>query len=142
MKRNNNEVMLLRKKVIDDAIVKNFRQYFIGNLSKPQELDYITLGDLEIGSSLYQYPKADKPHFHERSSEIIYILDGTYKVLILDTGKEYTLNVGDFFVIPAKSPYIGKATKKMTQTLFVKMGGNDKIEVKENENMLKWMNEF
>lgn len=141
MKRDSTEIMLLRKSQINNAITRNFRQYFIGNLKNPQELDYIELGDLEIGTSLYQNPKADKPHFHEISSEIIYILKGTYKILLINTGLEYTLNAGDFFVIPAKSPYIGKAVKKMTQTLFIKMGGNDKVEVPENDDILKWMEE-
>lgn len=142
MKRNNNEVMLLKKSEIDFAIQKNFRQYFIGNLKRYQELDYVDLGDLEIGSSLYQYPKADKPHFHKISSEILYVLNGAYKILLIDTKVEYILNKGDFFVLPARTPYIGKSTEKMTQILFVKIGGDDKVEIQENESMLKWMKEF
>jgi len=138
-----NGLLHLRNEEIDKALRENFRQYFIGNLKRPQEtLDYLNLGDLEIGSSLYQEPKADVPHAHSISSEILYILKGCYRVLLLESGQEYDIHAGDFFVIPPQTPYAGKAMLPMTQTLFVKTGGNDKMNVTISEDVTRWMQDF
>lgn len=142
MKQDNQKLLLLRKSEIDTALVENFRQYFIGSLSRPQEsLDYVDLGNLEIGSSLYQKPKSDAPHLHSISSEIIYILNGVYRVWLLDTDQEYDICAGDFVVIPPHTPYAGKAIEPMTQTLFVKTGGNDKVSIPVSDELKKWLND-
>ena len=41
MKFNEDKVFLLRREDIQSATDKNYRQYFCGNLRRPQLLDYI-----------------------------------------------------------------------------------------------------
>ena len=100
MVSNNKKIYYVKKEVIDKALNKEYRQYFIGELARPQILDYLEQVDLEIGTSLYREPKADTPHMHSKTSEILYILKGIYKILDIDKNEEYILNEGDFFVLP------------------------------------------
>lgn len=132
------EIFLLKDSDIKAALHKDYRQYFIGELSRPQILDHIEQGDLEVGTSLYADPTADVPHMHSKSSEILYILEGTYHVFDINADKKYTLSKGDFFVIPPNTPYASKADSN-TQVLFIKTGGNDKVEVDIPENVKKWL---
>ena len=46
MKFNEDKVFLLRREDIQSATDKNYRQYFCGNLRRPQLLDYIPNGRL------------------------------------------------------------------------------------------------
>lgn len=138
MKVDSKRVFWLKKNEIDQAVNQEYRQYFIGNLGRPQLLDHLEEGDLEIGTSLYKDAKADAPHQHLRTHEILYILQGTFIVLILETMEEYVLSAGDFFVIPPLTPYASKACAG-TQTLFIKTGGNDKAEVQLTEEQHRWI---
>ncbi|MBO5008582.1 MAG: nucleotide-binding protein [Clostridia bacterium] len=135
------DVFYLSKEEIDNSLQKEYRQYFIGNLSRPQLLDYLEQGDLEIGTSLYKVSTADKPHMHNKTSEILYILKGEYYILDIMQNNEYVLKEGDFFVLPPNTPYASKA-KSDTQVLFIKTGGNDKIEISPNNDTKKWLNEL
>lgn len=141
MKKSKNEIFYLKKDQIKSNLSKEYRQYFIGNLGIPQLGDYIENGDLEIGTSLYKEPKADTPHMHSKTSEILYILKGTYKILDIDKNEEYILNEGDFFVLPPKTPYASKANAD-TQVLFVKTGGNDKIPIEISERVKIWIGDL
>ena len=75
---------------------------------------------------------------HDQTSEILYILQGTYKIFIMDIMQEYTLNKGDFFVLPPRTAYASKALAQ-TQVLFVKTGGNDKLAVSIPPEVQRWM---
>ena len=100
MKQPSNKIFHLKKSQIDDALNLEYRQYFIGELEKPQLLDYIEQGDLEMGTSLYQMSKPDIPHMHNETSEILYILHGIYVVLMIGEMEEHSLNAGDIFIVP------------------------------------------
>jgi len=104
------------------------RQYFIGDLERGQELPFVRMGDFEVGCTLYSQECFfnDSAHYHSRSSEILYIQEGGYEVSFLP-GDTYILSAGDFAVIPPNTPYSGKALKKDTRVLFMKLGGNDKV---------------
>lgn len=138
MKASGENIFFLKGSEIEIALESEYRQYFIGNLSRPQLLDYLDQGDLEIGTSLYKESKADKPHMHSRTSEILYILKGEYHIFDIDANTEYVLNAGDFFVLPPNTPYASKA-KADTQVFFVKTGGNDKIEIIPDDATKKWL---
>ena len=141
MEKDKKDVFLLREQEINEALDKEYRQYFIGNLARPQVLDHLNQGDLEIGTSIYKEAKADKPHKHSKTSEILYILQGNYRVFNITEKKEYVLNRGDFFVLPPDTPYASKA-KANTKVLFVKTGGNDKIEISPDEETKKWLDDL
>lgn len=141
MKQPKDKIFHLKEAEINAALNQEYRQYFIGDLKKPQILNYIEQGDFEIGTSLYQTAKADVPHMHDQTSEILYILQGTYKILIIETMQEYTLNKGDFFVLPPRTAYASKALAQ-TQVLFIKTGGNDKVAVPIPSEVQQWMKSY
>lgn len=141
MKQSSDKIFYVKSAEIKKALDKEYRQYFIGQLQKPQLLNYIEKDNLEIGTSLYKKSKADTPHRHSLTSEMLYILKGTYKILLIDIMKEYVLTVGDFFVLPPKTPYASKALPD-TQVLFIKTGGNDKEVVSISEEVQIWMNKL
>lgn len=134
-----NNIFVLRKDDIQSALKAQGRQYFIGDLKRPQQLEYMNLGDLEVGSTLYQQVASDTPHYHSKSSEIIYVLRGCYKILIISENIEYSISEGDFVVLPPNTAYVGKAAVPNTQTFFIKAGGNDKITVASNEQIQSWV---
>lgn len=138
MKVSSDNIFFLKSSEIEAALESEYRQYFIGDLSKPQLLDYLEQGDLEIGTSLYREAKADTPHMHSRTSEILYIIKGEYHIFDLNTNTEYILYAGDFFVLPPNTPYASKA-KANTQVFFIKTGGNDKIEIVPDDITTKWL---
>ena len=141
MKQPLNKIFHLKKTTIDNALDVEYRQYFIGTLGSSQILNYIELGDFEMGTSFYKEPKADVPHMHSKTSEVLYILKGTYAILTIDSMKEYLLNEGDVFVIPPNMAYASKAHAE-TQVLFVKTGGNDKISIPISPNIQLWLDNF
>lgn len=141
MRKSSEQIFHLKNDDIINSLNKEYRQYFIGMLGRPQSLDYIEQGDLEIGTSLYKEAKSDVPHMHSKTSEILYIIKGTYKILDINENKEYILNAGDFFVLPSNTPYASKA-KSDTQVLFIKTGGNDKIPIDVSEKVKNWLNEL
>lgn len=141
MEGKKSEIFHLTKDKINSALSSEYRQYFIGELSRPQILNHLEQGDLEIGTSLYKEATADKPHLHIKTSEIIYVLKGIYKIFDIIGDKEYTLNEGDFFVLPPGTPYASKAMSG-TQTFFIKTGGNDKVEISPDEKTKKWLEDL
>ena len=140
MKQDENKIFFLQNAEILQAQSKEYRQYFIGNLKYPQILDYIEQNDLEVGTSLYQTPKADAPHMHRKSLDILYILSGAFQILLLEDRREYQLREGDFFAIPPQTPYASKSVQPNTRTLFIKTGGDDKLLVPIEPWLDKWLN--
>lgn len=120
---------------IETSVSNNYRQYFVGDLKREQELEHIYDKKIEVGMSLYKSFKADQPHSHTYATEFLYILSGTYKLCIkTDMGLKYEeLNQGDFFAIPKLTPYASKACAN-TKVLFIKAPGlNDKVDYKETD---------
>ncbi len=138
MKQPSDKIFHVKATEINEALDKEYRQYFIGQLQRPQLLNYIEKDNLEIGMSFYKTPKSDTPHMHSKTSEILFILNGTYKVLLIESMEEFTLSAGDFFVLPPQTPYVSKALSN-TQVLFVKTGGNDKQIVSVSNEVNDWM---
>lgn len=121
-----NTAFFLSPEQIEQALLKTGRQYFSGTLGRPQlELPWHE-SKLEIGMSYYPSFTADTPHQHLSSAEHIFIVAGEYKIKLVDTGEEYHLNTGSFFVLEANIKYAGKAMAG-TKTFFIKSpGGDDK----------------
>ena len=138
MKKSSKEIFLLKNKEIETSLEKEYRQYFIGSLEKPQMLDHLEQGDFEFGTSFYKKAKADVPHMHSKTSEILYVLQGIYRILDIEKNEEYVLTQGDFFVLPPNTPYASKAVDN-TRVLFVKTGGNDKINIEITDSVRKWV---
>ena len=141
MKFNENSFFLLRNDEIQQATNKSYRQYFCGNLQRPQLLNYLQTEDFEIGVSDYFEFTADEPHFHKITPDMIYILRGEYHIMLLNENPSpIILKEGDFVSIPAGVAYASKA-KAGTKTLFIKQTKEyDKVAVTPSSEVVQWMN--
>ena len=135
-------MLILRKKQIDAALDKEYRQYLTGHLGLPQILDHYE-EDAEIGMSYYKEFTADKPHMHPICTEHAYVLEGALRILLLDgSKKEYEFLPGDFFALEPDVPYAGK-NKAGTRILFIKTpGANDKTLVEPDAYTLQWLSQW
>ena len=134
------ERKIIRKKQIDEALDKEYRQYLCGHLSKPQPFLEHLDSDIEVGISFYKEFTADTPHVHPVCTEHCYVLSGSTRMLILgDEREEVELNEGDFFVLPPNKPYASKH-KAGTKLLFIKAPGtNDKTIIDIDEETKEWL---
>lgn len=103
------------------SVPQTYRQYFVGDLQKPQKINHIYDKKIEVGISYYQNYTFDQPHFHTYATEYLYVLQGEYQLAVKKPdGILYEhLTAGDFYVIPKLTPYASKANKE-TKILFMK----------------------
>lgn len=135
-----NELFLIRDQDIQEATKKEYRQYFCGDLTRPQLVPFLKMSGLEIGLSNYHQFSYDKPHFHKETHDMIYILEGEFLVRILRTEETISLKKGDFISIPPNTPYASRC-KAGTKTLFIKkLQSNDKVEVPITPELSRWLN--
>ncbi|WP_339210371.1 cupin domain-containing protein [Aeribacillus sp. FSL K6-8210] len=85
-------------KQIKKSPEKTTRQYFVGQLSRPQTLPFIEGDKLEIGITSYGDFKGELPHYHTQAYEYQYIISGKTEYLDVETGELYTFQKGDFYV--------------------------------------------
>lgn len=141
MNREINELFVLKHREIKEATDKSYRQYFCGDLKRPQILDFIHTEGLEIGTSDYQTFTADVPHHHTETADMIYILEGEFRIRILESGQEISLTTGDFISVPPMTDYASKA-RAGTRTLFIKTTkGNDKVDAAVSDELAAWLAE-
>lgn len=136
------DLYVMKKEQIDQATEKQYRQYFCGNLQKPQLMDFVLTKDLEIGISWYREFSTDKPHFHHKTADMIYVLEGIFAIYIVQSGNTVELRGGDFISIPPQTAYASKASAG-TRTLFIKdtKGVNDKELIVPEEKVAQWLKE-
>ncbi|MBQ8791721.1 MAG: cupin domain-containing protein [Ruminiclostridium sp.] len=135
-----NDINIIKKDALDEALSKKYRLYLTGRLQKPQnELQFIE-DDIEVGISRYDVFTADTPHMHPVATEHAYVLEGSIRVRLLDgSEKEFEVNAGDFFVLRPGIPYATK-NKEGTKVLFIKSPeGNDKTVVEADEKTKEWL---
>ena len=130
---------VLRARQVEAALDKNYRQYLTGRLERPQkELDCLE-DDIEVGMSRYDCFTADVPHRHPMATEHVYVLEGEVRVRLLESGQEYRLERGDFFLLRPGVAYASKNAAG-TRVLFVKApGGNDKQPVEPDPDTAAWL---
>src|SRR5690625_2201486 len=93
-------ISVIKAEEIDEVLRKSDREYLVGNLSRPQNLQHIFDKDVEIGISDYEELNLDQPHFHPCISEYQYILKGKVIVFDLENMKSFELIEGDFYAVP------------------------------------------
>jgi mannose-6-phosphate isomerase-like protein (cupin superfamily) len=124
---------------ISTALEKTFRQYLVGNLKQPQEIEHIHDDHVEVGISFYEKFTSDKPHFHTTVSEYQYVLQGSTCVKNLITSEILRLGEGDFYIIRPDTPYAQKSMPN-TKILFFKYPGmNDKKLVDIDRDTEEWL---
>lgn len=130
---------MLSNENIEKSLQGNTRQYLVGQLKLPQELEHIDDQNIEIGITDYNEYFIEQPHWHKVAYEYQYVISGETKYLNLTDNSEHYYKKGDFFRIDPHTTYAQKSVSG-TRILFIKTPpGNDKISVKANEGTTKWL---
>lgn len=131
-------IKTIKNKEIENVLEHISRQYLVGNLKKPQELEYITDEKVEIGITNYTSYSTEPVHFHTDAVEYQYVISGWTKYMDADTDVEYEFKKGDFYCIEKGTKYAQKS-KMGTRILFIKAPSiNDKTIVETTEKIKKW----
>lgn len=92
-----------------------------------------------MGISHYRKFTADVPHLHTQALEYNYLISGSSKILILDTGEEFVFEEGSIFVIPPMTKYASKHLADTKILFFKSPGGNDKQLIEVDDKVSKWL---
>lgn len=131
-------IITITNNQIENVLKGVSRQYLVGNLKKPQELEFIRDEHLEIGITDYSEYTTEPVHFHTEAVEYQYMISGWTKYKDAETGEEYEFKKGDFYCIEKNTTYAQKS-KKGTRILFIKVPSiNDKNVVETSEMIKDW----
>lgn len=123
------------------ALKDTTRQYFVGNLSRPQEITFIKDERLEIGISSYPTYQSEPTHRHEVATEYQYMISGWTEYMDVESGEVYEFKQGDFYAIEPGTAY-SQRVKAGTSILFIKVPSvNDKQLVEISGDQLRWLQE-
>lgn len=126
---------------IKEALKNTRRQYFVGNLSKPQEVPFVKTESLEMGITSYDGFASEPTHRHATASEYQYMISGRTQYMDTETHEVYEFIGGDFYMIESGTSYAQRA-KPGTKIIFVKVPSiNDKELVDTDKNVEKWLAE-
>ena len=121
------------------ALKDTTRQYFVGNLSKPQQVSFIKDERLEVGISSYPGFKSEPAHVHSVATEYQYMISGWTEYMDVETGEVYEFKTGDFYAIEPGTAY-AQRVKPGTNILFIKVPSiNDKQLVQISDDQLSWV---
>lgn len=128
--------------ITNEQLVKTFkntsRQYLAGDLQLPQIIKHIHDEHIEIGITEYTEYKYEMPHYHKHATEYQYMLEGMTEYLNVDTYEKVVYRKGDFYAINPHTKY-AQRSKAGTKIIFIKSPGlNDKMNLDETEEILKW----
>ena len=133
------EFLTIRSEEISAAFEGERRQYFVGNLKKPQKLPFVRSENIEVGLTAYDTFSGEPAHRHSKVIEYAYIISGRTQYMDLDTREIYEYKAGDFFVTFPGTTYVQKS-EAGTKMIFVKEPSvNDKELVPMDEEAKKWM---
>ena len=134
-------IIKIKEKEIENVLKNVTRQYLVGDLKKPQSLDFIRDESLEIGITDYNEYTTEPVHYHTEATEYQYMISGWTKYMDVDTGEVYEFKKGDFYCINKNTTYAQKS-KKGTRILFIKVPSiNDKNVVDMSDEIKKWYKE-
>ncbi len=129
----------IKKDEIKEALQGLTRQYFVGNLKKPQKLSFFISEKVEVGITSYDDYAIEPPHKHTEASEYQYMISGRTQYIDVDTKEIHEFIAGDFFEIEPNTSYAQKS-KPGTVILFIKVPSiNDKIVLPIDEELQKWL---
>lgn len=135
------KIIKIENKEIRKSLENTTRQYFAGNLSKPQEIEFIRDERLEIGISSYPRHISEPTHVHSIATEYQYMISGWTEYMDVETGEIYEFKTGDFYAIFPETAY-AQRVKAGTNILFIKTPSiNDKQLLDISEEQEKWLSE-
>lgn len=132
-------VGVVRGADIESSLAGTTKQYLAGILGRPQELEHLSYGDVEVGLASYDEHCAEQPHLHEKQREYQYVISGRVLLRDMDTGTTHELRSGDFYVV---DPGVAHAQKQEagTRILFFKHpAGNDKVLITPGTELADWL---
>lgn len=133
------DFVFIDKKEIEEAFCGERRQYFAGNLKKPQNLPFMKSNHVEMGLTSYDTFTAEPPHRHSVATEYQYMMAGRTQYMDVDTGKIYEFKAGDFYAVKPGTTYAQKS-EAGTRIIFVKEPSiNDKEVVEMKEEVKEWL---
>ncbi len=134
-------IRVIKNQAIKDALLGVTRQYFVGDLKKPQTLTFFVSEKLEIGITHYEQSSIEPPHKHTSTYEYQYMLSGHTQYLDIETGQVYEFVGGDFYEIQPNTSYAQKS-KPGTSILFIKAPSiNDKVVLPIENDLQRWYDE-
>lgn len=135
------QIVKINNESVKEALMDSTRQYFVGNLSRPQKLTFIKDDRLEIGISSYSEYQSEQTHRHNIATEYQYVISGWTEYMDVDTDEVYAFKKGDFYAIKTGTAYSQKV-KAGTSILFIKVPSvNDKEVVEIREDQAEWLKE-
>lgn len=124
---------------IERSLIGETRQYLVGDLARPQNLNHINDLQLDIGISNYDSYMVEPLHIHSEVREYQLVLSGYTEYYNPESGETYVFRKGDFYVIDPRTPYIQKV-KAGTRIFFVKSSTlDDKTVLNSDESTLEWV---
>lgn len=132
-------IISIRDAEIAEVLQNTTRQYFAGNLSRPQQLPFIRDERLEIGISSYPDFQSEPAHIHTAATEYQYVISGWTEYMDIETGDIFEFRKGDFYAILPDTAY-SQRVKAGTRILFIKTPSiNDKKLVEITDGQLEWL---
>ncbi|MCD8021275.1 MAG: hypothetical protein LUF92_17380 [Clostridiales bacterium] len=129
----------IAKEEIAEAFVGERRQYFVGDLKKPQNLRFLFSENVEVALTSYDSNSIEPAHRHSVAKEYQYMVSGRTWYIDADTKEVHEFKEGDFFTVYPGTAYAQKA-EAGTKILVIKEPSiNDKEMVemdKEVKNFL------
>ena len=110
-----------------------YRRYYTGNMKFDR--DDMEISNVELGVSIYNEFKCDRPHYHLTTNEHYYIVSGEQKIVDLETGIESHAKEGDVVFIRKRTKHWTKnapGTKIVFAKSPLKVEENDKDKVNLN----------
>lgn len=127
---------------IEDVLSRVSRQYLVGNLKRPQDLEFIGDDRLEIGITDYDSYTTEPVHYHTEATEYQYMISGRTKFMDVETGEEFEFRKGDFYCFKKNTVYAQKS-EGGTRILFIKVPSvNDKHVVEAFDKVKKWYESY
>ncbi|MBU3181048.1 cupin domain-containing protein [Clostridium psychrophilum] len=136
------KIEVIRSENIEEALSISNRQYLVGNLALPQELDNLPDNHVEVGITEYKKDTIEKPHYHKTTSEYVYVVEGECKYIDVNTKEETFVKKGDFFLIRKDITYAQKSKAGLKLLFFKYPSGNDKVKVGYGGTLEEWYKEY
>ena len=134
-------IKVLKKQEIEASLEGLTRQYFAGNLKRPQKLPYFQSDDLEIGITSYDGFHSEPVHIHACAVEYQYMISGRTQYMDVETREVFEFTAGDFYRISPGTAYAQRA-KPGTVILFIKVPSvNDKTPLTADQEVAAWLEE-
>jgi len=124
------------------ALGSSKRQYLVGELALPQELEYLRDPHVEAGITEYTEYTIEKPHYHTTTTEYIYVLAGESRYINVKTREETFVKQGDFYLIHQGIIYAQKSKAGLKLLFFKYPSGNDKVTVEDDGSLDEWYSSF